>query len=210
MIRINLLRAAPAPERARLSPASSLVPLACAAVLLLSAAGIGWWYWTLSREQTQMAADLSTARQEADRLKTVIAEVGRFEARQQQLRERVGLIEQLRSNQTVPVRLVDAVSRSLPDLLWLTHIKQTGADLVIEGRSSTLLALSDLVANLATSGVFDRQVELVDSQAEPSSGSASGATAAEVIRFTVKARIAGLAEPLQPSAPTTGKSGGAR
>lgn len=211
MIRVNLLRTARAPERARIATPAAAVPLACAVVLLVAAGGLGWWYWSLARQEEALAAELVTARQEAERLRTVIAEVAQFERRQADLRERVDLIERLRANQRVPVRLVDAVSRSLPDMLWLTQMKQTGPDLVIEGRSTTLIALSDLVGNLGNSPVFERPVELVDSQMEPAGAGGAGTGVQDLIRFTVKARLAG-ATPLAPpaaSAPAgAGRAGG--
>ena len=43
-----------------------------------------------------------------------------------QLQQRVQLIEQLRSGQSVPVQLLDHVSRSLPDMLWLTDDEAGG------------------------------------------------------------------------------------
>jgi len=210
VIRINLLRAVRPPERTRLATLDAAVPLACAAVLLVSALGLGWWYWSLARQEETVAAELVTARQEAERLRGVIAEVAQFEHRKAQLRERVDLIEQLRANQSVPVRIVDAVSRSLPDMLWLTHMKQTGPDLLIEGRSTTLIALSDLVGNLGNTPIFERPVELIDSQMEPTGGGGAGVSAPEVIRFTVKARLAGMTLPGTPDAASAPARPGAR
>jgi len=210
VIRINLLRAVRPPEHTRVAPLEAAVPLVCAVVLLGSALGLGWWYWSLAREEESVAAELVTARQEAERLRGVIAEVARFERRQTQLRERVDLIEQLRANQSVPVRIVDAVSRSLPDMLWLTHMKQTGPDLLIEGRSTTLIALSDLVGNLGNTPVFERPVELIDSQMEPAGSGGTGAGVPEVIRFTVKARLAGSTRPGSPSPGSAATKAGAR
>ena len=47
-----------------------------------------------------------------------------FEAQREQLRQRVALITQLRSGQNIPVQLLDHISRSLPDMLWLTTMEQ--------------------------------------------------------------------------------------
>ena len=80
----------------------------------------------------------------------MLAEVKQFEARTTQLQQRVQLIEQLRAGQSVPVQLLDHVSRSLPDMLWLTDLQQEGAAVTIEGRSTTLIALSDFVGNLGS------------------------------------------------------------
>ena len=196
MITINLLRGSRPAERTHLGTPLSVVPVACALILLLAAGGVGWWYWSLSRQALELEGDLASARQEAEKLKSVIAEVAQFEQRQTQLRQRVDVIEELRGNQSVPVQLVDAVSRSLPDMVWLTHLKQTGADVVMEGKSTTLIALSDLVGNLAMLPVFERPVEIVDSQVEPAGTAPSaGGVTSDVIRFTVRARLAGVPVP---------------
>lgn len=206
MITINLLRGSRPAERTPLGSSLSVVPVACALILLLAAGGVVAWYWSLSRQALQLEGDLASARQEAETLKHVIAEVAQFEERQTQLRQRVDVIEELRGNQSVPVQLVDAVSRSLPDMLWLTHLKQTGADVVMEGRSTTLIALSDLVGNLATLPVFERPVEIMDSQVEPAgTGPSAGGVASDVIRFTVRARLAGMPVPTPVG---TGKGAG--
>ena len=75
--------------------------------------------WTLSRESAQLDADLAAARQESTRLRSILAEVQQFEAQREQLRQRVALITQLRSGQNIPVQLLDHISWSLPDMLWL-------------------------------------------------------------------------------------------
>ena len=77
------------------------------------------------------------------------------------------LIEELRKGQSAPVHMLDELSKALPEMLWLTQVKQDGGDLTIEGRCTTLTALSDLVGNLEGSGYYRRPVEILDSQVEP-------------------------------------------
>ena len=120
------------------------------------------------------------------RLKPIIAEVSQFEGRRKQLQERVQLIEQLRKGQGVPVQLLDQVSRSLPDMLWLTSMQQAGGDVTIEGRSTTLVALSDFVANLGANTFFKKPIEIVDSQIDGQQQQGSGP---DLIKFTVKAQL---------------------
>jgi type IV pilus assembly protein PilN len=187
MIRINLLGVDR--QKARRAPAFDIgkrVTLACSLVLVAAAAGIGFWYWSLSREAAQVEADIGRAQQDLVRLGPVIQEVAAYEARRAQLQQRVELITQLRKGQSVPVQLLDHVSRSLPEMLWLTVLQQTGGDVTIEGRSSSLVGLSDFVANLGTTEVFKKPIEIVDSQVE----APAGATNTEVIKFTVKAQLA--------------------
>jgi type IV pilus assembly protein PilN len=115
-------------------------------------------------------------------LKALIQQVDQFEQRRAKLQERVSLIEQLRRGQSGPVHLLDQISRSLPDMLWLTDIKQQGDSLTISGRCTAQTALSDFITNLNASGYF--KADLGDSQVEPAQPGQ-----AELIRVSVKAQF---------------------
>jgi type IV pilus assembly protein PilN len=187
MIRINLL----AIERGRpkAKPAFQLaqkITVVCSLILLVTAVAIGWWYWSLTQQADAIKRDIAAAQAETARLRQVIQQVQQFEQQREQLQERVTLIEELRKNQTQPAVILDQISRSLPDMLWLTEVKQQGADLTISGRCTSLTAVSDFVANLEATGYFKRPVELLDSQAEQSR---TGSTEV-LIKFSVKAQFA--------------------
>ena len=87
-----------------------------------------------------------------------------FETRKQQLEQRVKLIDELRKGQNAPVHMIDQVSRALPDMTWMTSLKQDGYQVTIEGRCLTLTSLSDFVGNLEASRFFQRPVEILDSK----------------------------------------------
>jgi Tfp pilus assembly protein PilN len=70
--------------------------------------------------------------------------------------------------------------------LWLTSMQQTGGDVTMEGRSTTLVALSDFVTNLGTTPFFKKPIEIVDSQIDGQQQQASGP---DLIKFTVKAQL---------------------
>jgi Tfp pilus assembly protein PilN len=86
------------------------------------------------------------------------------------------------------VELLDHVSRSLPDTLWLTNLEEAGTNVTIEGRSTTLIALSDFVGNLGSSALIKKPIEIVNSVVE--AAPAGAPTSGDVIRFTVKATLA--------------------
>jgi type IV pilus assembly protein PilN len=191
MIRINLLGV----ERQKARKAlvsfdlSSQTSLLCSLVLVAAVAGIGWWYWSLRQQSQQVDQEIAQAQQDVARLQSILVEVKQFEQRQQQLQQRVALIQQLRRGQSVPVQLLDHVSRSLPDTLWLTSFEEAGANVTIEGRSTTLIALSDFVGNLGTSALIKKPIEIVNSQVESAAAAGPGTPAGDVIRFTVKATL---------------------
>ena len=162
MIRINLLGVERS-QKARKAPAFDIgqrLTVACSLILVGAVLGIGWWYWSLSGASARVDADIATAEREAGRLRSLLTEVQQFEARRGQLQQRVQLIEQLRGGQSVPVQLLDHVSRSLPEMLWLTSLAQQGPSVTIEGRSTTLVALSDFVGNLGSNKLLLKPIEI--------------------------------------------------
>jgi type IV pilus assembly protein PilN len=189
MIRINLLaierdRAKRRPAAATTGPqaAQQRIALACSLILVLTALGVGWWYWSLKVQSDRIEEDILTSQKETARLRTLIQQVQTNDARRAQLQERVGLIEELRKGREGAVRMLDEISRSLPDMLWLTEVKQQGADLTITGRCTSLTALSDFVDNLKLGGYF-KPVEILDSQVE---GTPPAGVSA-LTRFSIKA-----------------------
>jgi type IV pilus assembly protein PilN len=202
MIRINLLGVQrEQPRQALVFGHVQRIATACALILTIAAAGIGWWYWTLQQQSAQVDADIASAQQEAARLRTVLNDVKQFEAQRAQLQQRVQLIQQLRGGQSVPVQLLDQVSRSLPDMLWLNEMNENSTSVTLSGMSTTLIAVSDFVANLGNSSLLKKPIEIVNTEVQTGQAGA-GAPAAELIKFTVKAQLAGAvpakAAPAQP------------
>jgi type IV pilus assembly protein PilN len=186
VIKINLL----AIDRERVKRKATFqisaqkVTIGCSLILVASALGVGWWYWSLQRQSAELDQQIVEAERETVRLRNVIQEVQQNEQRKAQLQQRVTLIEQLRKGQTGPVHLLDQVSRALPETMWLLELRQTDAEITIEGRCTNLNALSDFVSGLEVSNLFTKPVEIVDSQVLPAAGGAP-----ELIRFLVKARL---------------------
>jgi len=185
MIRINLL----AVERDRnkkkavtLGTTGQKLTIGCSLIVILALLFMGWRYWTIGHESTQLDAEISAAQQETIRLHSVIQQVQQFEQRKAQLQQRVVLIEQLRKGQTGPVHMLDQISRALPSMLWLTELKQVGPDVVIDGKCTTLTGLSEFVSNLEASGYFKRSVEIVNTTTESAAPPAN-----ELIKFSIRA-----------------------
>jgi type IV pilus assembly protein PilN len=199
MIRINLLvtdRSKQPRKAAGLSfDIGQKVTLVCSLILLATALGIGWWWWMLDRQSARLTTEIAAAERETARLKTILTQVTQFESQKQQLTQRVSLIEELRKGQAGPVHLVDQLSRAMPEMLWLTSLSQDGGDVTIDGRCTTLTALSDFVGNLEKSGYFRRPVEILDSQVESVANSSS-----DLIKFQLKATFALPGTEPQPKA----------
>jgi type IV pilus assembly protein PilN len=203
MIRINLLGGErQVKKRAIVFDLGKRLTLACSLLLVMTAVGVGYWYYSLTQRSTQVDADIASARQEQARLQSIIREVAAFNQQRAQLQQRVALIEQLRGGQSVPVQLLDAVSKSVPDMLWLTDLEQKGSGITIQGQSTTLISLSDFVGNLGNTSLLVKPIEIVDSKVETVGGTGPG-SGVDLIKFTVKAQLAPSAKAASP-APTTG------
>jgi type IV pilus assembly protein PilN len=209
MIRINLLGGErQVKKKAVAFDIGQRLTFACSLILVVAAAGIGYWYWSLQQRSAQVDADIVRAQQEQLRLQSIIREVNEFEQERAALQQRVALIEQLRSGQSLPVQLLDIVSKSLPDMLWLTDLEQKGSDVTIQGQSTTLISLSDFVGNLGSTPFLQKPIEIVDSKVDtvsPTGQADKSGTGVDLIKFTVKAT---LANGPKPAAPAGGRAAG--
>jgi type IV pilus assembly protein PilN len=208
MIRINLL----AVERERTKkrgggggggggsfiPAAHRVTIGASLILLATVLGVGWWFWYLQNRSSRVDEDIKKAEIEIQQLKSVLAQVQKFEARKGQLQQRVTIIEQLRKGQQAPVHVLDEISKSVPDRLWLNEVTQTSADFTMHGWTSSLSAVSDFVANLEATRWFKRPVEILDSQVQ------SDAKTGDLVKFSIKATFADPSAPAAPAGPGRG------
>jgi type IV pilus assembly protein PilN len=212
MIRINLLGGErQVKKRAFTFDSGRQIMVACILLLALTGVGIGYWFWLLHQASTQVDQDIAQAQREQARLQSILRDVTTFDRQREALQQRVTLIEQLRGGQSIPVQLLDEVSKSVPDMLWLTDLTQQGTDVTLQGQSTTLIALSDFVGNLGNSPLLVKPVEIVNSQVDTvqvggRGGRGAGpASSVDVIKFTVKAQ---LVPPKNAPPPPPARGGG--
>ena len=201
MIRINLL----AVERGPVKKVSVRTPGVTAAqritagavlILLATVVTIGWWFWSIRVRDAKLDEDIAQSERQANQLRGVLAQVQKFEARKAQLQQRVTLIEQLRHGQNAPVHVLDELSKAVPERLWLLSLLQRGPDFTLEGRTTSLTALSDFIANLESSPWFKKPVEIVDSAVDQSPNG-------DLVRFSIRATTQNPEAP--PPAPAAGR-----
>lgn len=192
MIRINLLQVerTAKPKRGaslQFGSLASKMPLVSSLLLVAAIAYVGYTFYALYMRDQQLDQELTQARADEARLAPVLKQVEEFEARQKQLQERVKLIETLRRDQAVPVHLLDKISRSLPDRLWLTDMREgPNASVQLDGQTSTLTSLADFIGNLENSGYFVRPVEIISSDEQRGLTGQNGVT---LIKFSMRAQF---------------------
>lgn len=187
MIRVNLLspgtEAQPqAWRRLFVVPAEQRAALAGLALMMATAAGAGLWWWSVDREHRRVNAEIVEAEANLARLQEAATLMEKALAREKDLRERVNLIERLRATQRAPVMLLDTISKSLAEGLWLTEMRQTGAVVQLEGRAVSLSALTEFLDRLQVSGRFVRPVDIVTTTTETIAETA-------VTRFVIRGEV---------------------
>ena len=81
------------------------------------------------------------------------------------------------------MELFEAISRSMPDGLWLTEVKRSATTVQVDGRASSLSAITALVRRLGENLAFDHSPEI-------RSVSTEGAEGSQILRFQVAGELA--------------------
>jgi type IV pilus assembly protein PilN len=162
LIRINLLteaKAAAARKKAPVLPTGARLNN----FLFFGAFALGFLYIAIFglralAERSRLEDDIVKARLEADRLKSIIEEVKEYEDKKASLEAKIQLINNLKTNQKGPVRLMDEISKALPDLVWLTNLDMSGNLITMKGKTLSPNAVATYLENLKKSPFFAEPV----------------------------------------------------
>jgi type IV pilus assembly protein PilN len=162
VIRINLLTEAKA---AAARKKTSVLPTGARLNTLLFYAGIGLGALYLvvmglhlTGKRRALDEEIGKARIEADRLRSIIEEVKGYETKKADLEAKIDLINKLKTNQKGPVRLMDEISRALPDLVWISNIEAVGNSITMRGKTLSPNAVATYLENLKKSPFFAEPV----------------------------------------------------
>lgn len=139
-------------------PARDLATIITLVVAVLGLIGAAGRWWMLRAEEGRMTERVRAAQREVDELKPVLKEVADYKAKKEQLERKIAVINQLKENQRGPVRIMDQVSRALPDLLWLDRLDLTGNNIVMRGRAFNPNAIANFLENLGKVPEFQEPV----------------------------------------------------
>lgn len=151
MIRINVLTEK-RKKKVRKGPASFLALLAAAtlAAVVVSGGAILFITSKVSTLNEQSAANKATIGD----LSKKIDEIKRYEKLNKEIAQKSALIETLRKNQSVPVRILDEVSSLVPEGLWLDTLSYKDTGITLEGFAFTNIDIVAYVENLKKSKGF--------------------------------------------------------
>ena len=166
MIKINLVREGRAVRGAGAAPtavaaatagpgASNLNNILIVALLLLGVlAALGYWF-VKKNQLSERKETMALRETEAQKLEQVIKEVEEYQRQKESLQQRIDLINQLKQNQKGPVRIMDQISRDLPDLVWLDRMEITGGTITLAGRGLNPNAVALFVENVKNDPYFE-------------------------------------------------------
>ncbi len=159
MIKINLL---PKEEQKRRAPIKMNNILAImGAVLLLAGMGYGWFWLNGTVQRVQ--DDIRNRQAELKRFEDLAKDVEKYKAEKKRLEERIKAIDVLMAARGGPSRLLDEVSKALPNEVWLTSVSRTGKKVDIAGISFTNLGVANFMTNLGNASSVLSNVDLVES-----------------------------------------------
>ncbi len=162
MIRINLLGTPKPKIRApRITMSAPSMKVVVLALVVVVVGGLYFQYWRANKVHEQLQADLRDANKELAALAGVKAIWTQKQKEADLLKRKVGIVDQLRANQSGPVQLLNMVAAtvSATDAVWLSRMSDDGNTISLDGMALSTTAVANLITNLRKTGYF-KTVEL--------------------------------------------------
>ncbi len=157
MIRINLLK--PETKEIKEGPAPEGVPEFKPKkapnignlIFLLLIIGLGAFYFFQKKAFDRENELLRIAQEEKSRLAYVTAALEELSAQKAALERKINLINSLIAQQDLAVRIMDDLSRNLPEWVWLTEVTYDTKGLQIKGKALSNNLIADYISSLEES-----------------------------------------------------------
>jgi len=160
MIKINLLAEKKQPKSAPSASPGLKVEMGggqnvlLVGILALGVIVAGFWWWSASNTLDDWRERHADADRELVRLEEIRKKGDEYKAKKAELARKIELITTLKKQQAVPVRILDQVSRNLPDFLWLESMSVNNNQITISGKATSYNAVTNFYNNLSDSGFF--------------------------------------------------------
>ncbi|MBN2400719.1 MAG: PilN domain-containing protein [Candidatus Aminicenantes bacterium] len=177
MIKINLLK----PEKKEVAAGGTTVSIidesrenkmsvpALIAAIAITVGSIGLLYFMQSNSLNSEKKLLEERILRKAELEKVLKKLAELEASKLELDRKIKIINDLKFKQKDAVFMMDKLSRSLPDWVWLTDLNFKNGNLLLSGKALSNNLIADLINNLQTSNSFIN-VKLKSSSRNKASG----------------------------------------
>jgi type IV pilus assembly protein PilN len=162
MVKINLLYVQK--TRRKKKGAKTQYQLILAGLVLagaLAGMGYGWVYLTQEADRLRIEKEQRTT--ELTHLKAQVVEVADFEKNKKSVQEKIGIIEQLQRNQTIPILLLNEISERLPERVWLTQMTEQSGEIKMDGKATGNSEIVAFIDALKQSRFFEN-IEIEESR----------------------------------------------
>jgi type IV pilus assembly protein PilN len=202
MIRINLLK--PETKDLRESVAAPGVieeaakkgPNIGSLIFLVLIIALGAFFFVQKKAFDRENALLAKARQEKSQLTYVEAKLEEQRKARESLNQKITLIESLNAQRDLAPRLMDELSRRLPDWVWLTEVTYDAKGIQIKGRALSNNLIADYISALEASPQI-MNVNLIASTQRTSKND-------QFLEFSLRAMVEKKPEPPSPASPEPG------
>jgi len=123
--------------------------------ILIGILALAGAWWLQNQKTVAKQAEVEAAQREVDQMASVIKEVEDYKGKKAELERKIGIINDLKANQRGPVRVMDYISRALPELLWLDNMTMKSNSITVEGRAFNTNAVANFIENLDKVPEFD-------------------------------------------------------
>jgi Tfp pilus assembly protein PilN len=178
MIRINLLgtprakgkrgSAATAGPSLEIGDVGSPTIKVLVAIALLAGANGFYWYY-LDHQAKEIATKMQVAESHNRQLSVVKAKYLERQKQADNYKRRVDVIDQLRAAQSGPVNLLNTIGETVngTEAVWLSSMKDQGANIAIQGMALSTDAVATLIGNLQKTGYF-KNIEIKETYQDES------------------------------------------
>ena len=160
MIRINLLK--PETKEVRETPAEGMpefktkkrprVGNLVFLLLIIALAGLYFYQKKAMDEEQQL---LSLAQEEKSKLQDVSAKLTELQKQKEAYDKKIALINLLKSQRDLAVRIMDQLSRVLPEWVWLNDVTFETKSVQIRGNALSNNLIADYISSLENSPYFE-------------------------------------------------------
>jgi len=161
MIRINLLPVRV--SKKKVAGRQQIYLLALAVVLVLA----GNYVWSSTRADALASREqkLRRTKDEIAQLERIIGEVKNIKVQQQELKDKLAVLDKLRAGRQGPVRMLDELATIVPKKLWLRKMEEKAGAVSFEGSAASIDDVSGFMSALRRSAFFSA-VELKKTSAK--------------------------------------------
>ncbi|MDI6800657.1 MAG: PilN domain-containing protein [Thermodesulfovibrionales bacterium] len=158
MIKINLIAERKKKKEKKEKKAEvrvpSKLPVAIIGITFITLLGAVALFFYLQSEVSSLKSQSESNKITINDLQKKITETKKYEALNKEINQRSNVIETLRNSQSVPVKILDIVSRKVPEGVWLSALTYKVNAVGLEGYAFTNIEIVSYVENLKKSEDF--------------------------------------------------------